>query len=151
MELKKAAPKLHISPFQQMCLRISFKQSSKEMLGNATLLFSVFPNKNQLNPSSKRHSPEDDFVGSKLVPGNFTLSIIVVYIPPSCSNFHYETLFEFLESSDPVTKGNFLLVGDFNIPKYDVDFNDAKLPYKLPENELWGVQECAITFIRCCS
>ncbi|KAG5866253.1 hypothetical protein JTB14_017141 [Gonioctena quinquepunctata] len=66
---------------------------------------------------------EVDIVGSKLVLGNFTLSIFVVNIPPSCSNSHYETLFDFLESSDPVTKGNFLLVGDFN--KYDVDCNDT--------------------------
>ncbi|KAG5870554.1 hypothetical protein JTB14_037501 [Gonioctena quinquepunctata] len=43
----------------------------------------------------------------------------------------YETLFKFPESSDSVTNGNFLLVGNFNIPKNDLGFNYTKFQYIL--------------------
>ncbi|KAG5880399.1 hypothetical protein JTB14_034878 [Gonioctena quinquepunctata] len=84
--------------------------------------------------------PEVDIVDSKLVLGSFTLSVIVVYIPPCCSNIHYD----FLQSSNPVTKGNLLLVDDFSIPKFDMmkfDRSHARKKLQVPAGKSVAIDD----------
>lgn len=72
-------------------------------------------------------APLIDVVGCRINMKNaFQLLIFVVYIPPALSSNDFQYFLSLLEASNYFNHGNIMIVGDFNVPLYNINLNDSK-------------------------
>lgn len=75
----------------------------------------------------KTSFPGIDILGCKVVLCNISVSIFVLYIPPTISPNDFELFIETFETlSCFCTDSKLLILGDFNVPLYNIDPNNAK-------------------------
>ena len=71
--------------------------------------------------------PGIDILGCKVVLSNVSVSIFVLYIPPTISSNEFDLFIETFETLNCFsTDSKLLILGDFNVPLYNIDPNNSK-------------------------